>query len=350
MARTRRTFTDDAGYEIESQFAEANGRSHADDPELAELVQRFAMLTITMQQEKSKNAGVILAFGLVPVAFVLAMVVFPSARSSPLTYLIVAACIGVAIWGLRRRVNGEFESEFRGFLVSHGRCGGCGYPLGNLPVDRFGLCVCAECRASWRVSRVRFATSELVRGAHPEAPDDSVSLIRQFLGFNRLFPAVKDLEGRVFRTVDPRLIGARAWLGDTWESRRDGVLRRLRGARLKHMVFAMVLVPGVLMSIGTATHGLRAAMNGIMPTGMQILAAVVFVSFVISYPHMVWQIWSFRSPLFGRRIEKSLLDEGLCPGCAHELPSGVDRVQLRRTCGHCGGVWEGSTPHSTRAR
>jgi hypothetical protein len=325
------TFVDDAGREVESQIDGARVATR-DDSGLNELMQRYTMVCAQRQNDDVKQAAFL--GGLVfLVVFIFMVASGPWAWAPWLLTAVIPLLIAGPIVLVSLRARSRMMAEFREYLVSYGRCGGCGYPLRTLPVDTNGHVTCSECRAAWRADRARFDEPQVTK--RDEVPEETAT-IKRFLGLNSMFPVVTDDDGRVFRTADPRLPGARAWLGEDWNAARSRVRGRLIWVQAKHFAFALMIVPAVFFLIPEVKHASQAIANGMMPSGMQFLALVALPSFIISYPQSLWQIWRFQWPTLGKPVAASLLKEGLCPACSRGLPLATEG---RRVCEHCGGAW-----------
>lgn len=236
----------------------------------------------------------------------------------------------------KRRAGMIFQT-----LLSHGRCGSCGYVLAQVPPARDGCVVCPECGGAWRQDRLGAR-----EGSDPAAaPGES----RPGRGFLRAladrFP-LSDAQDRIVGAIDPMLheISPQklSALGPERVDRarravRQGTLRARYLQALAALVGAAVFLTPIVM--------VEIAMNRAAPAlGPSASAPPVFLIATLGsvLPFLLfflWRVRTCRTRSLGSIAARALVHQQICPSCAGDLERAPPDAAGRRACPACGAVW-----------
>ncbi|HEX2838935.1 MAG TPA: hypothetical protein VHN77_12505 [Phycisphaerales bacterium] len=223
----------------------------------------------------------------------------------------------------------EFRSEVVTLLLSHARCGSCGYTLNPAGREADDCTVCAECGAAWKSFRVgtravpqRISQMTSARKAQVRTVDGRTMAIDardQFVPLKTV-AEIRELAAPASR-LEECAVSVRTTL--RWAALRD--------AGLMLLVNAGIAVGAVLLRPKAWGWNSNTIVWCIFMVGM-------------SFGLARWIMWfggTFRAatPGAARALIKTMLHHGFCPSCAAEIhPSIRDRAG-NLACTKCDATW-----------
>jgi hypothetical protein len=222
-------------------------------------------------------------------------------------------------------------------LVSHGRCGSCFYPLGQVMQDADGMTQCPECGAAWNALNLRSLVST---SAWSGTVDSAVQLTPGGTLQARL-AVIEDDRGRLVFAVDPTLEELKKRFSEREAS--EIALKAGAGVLQSHSfhIVGMALLVICLLRVAWNPGSLG------LPMVAFPFVVVLFVGVsAIGLTNLIREYRRARKGTDqgnGEKIRRRLLSAGRCPTCATNINGVQPETDGCRVCPCCGGAWKGVT-------
>jgi len=242
--------------------------------------------------------------------------------------LVIAAEIPI-IWALSpivtRPLFYPLSHIYRHQVVASGACASCGYSLAGLPVAPDGYIDCPECRAGWRVDRLR--RLEPTEGAERrrELRSKLPPVLRLAGGMHSTDHRDRPASLLTFRP-------GRVWSSDYGFACRDAAtsIRQPGQTRSAAVMVACFLAAAAVFLIGLTIGNATGPAPWLQYVVLVLFAVLLFSGFAAGVSDL------FADP---EQIQRATLGKGLCPSCwelLEGIPPDTDGCTM---CPECGSSW-----------
>lgn len=248
-----------------------------------------------------------------------------------IVHLVIAIVIIRLLIGLAWRTGLYFRRrEVARIILAEGLCPCCGYNFAGLRLEQAALdqlVSCPECGAAWR--RCRIIRVEAFDPGLPTALP--TTLVRKRVTVPRW--SIPDDRGVPARLVHPRLRGyARL------QTRGENRLERLAAARAKISRsgrWPRLLISSTFFATAITVAGLSWEDRGERVAGLVHGGVMAMIGAGVLWGNF----------LYGKRaVRDALVEQGLCPGCTHDLRSLKVLADGCAECPVCRSTWRKAPP------